>query len=1096
MRKKKLFPRISAIIIAFAVVFSMCITPIEGGVVQAEEETGQNLEGTTNDVDTNDAVVDDVNTDDLDTGKDVSTLADNASEAQPLDENSEGEDADEAEEDFDVELLYGDPALPDEDALVLTFLGDGFTEDQLGNPENTEYIPDTTKATAEQKKFWNYAQTAATYMMKTSPWDEFKDCIKIYGIGTVSKDTGAKGCDAKTAAEAAKDDRDTYFRSYYWSGGMQRALVIDSYGQAKVNALKEKYVKSDYEVIFVNSEEVGGTGGNICVFSVDPDTYECTLHELGHTVGKLADEYWPGRGYEAANMTSDSNPETIKWSRFLGKNGVGIYEYSDGASGWYRPSQNCKMQFLGEQFPYCEVCKEGLRDTISQLSNVQNISYQLYADEFYEGDELPDMSEYFILRKGKEKSTLQELDKDSYNLEYYKDGTLLDEQPTKAGTYTVKATFNGNDVFPDACELEGEYTIGLPNAVTITAESKTYDGKPANIKYEVDTKKLNITDYDAKLHYTGTDKFAVGESGTYDSDEAPVKPGEYKVNVQIYDKDGTKVSEKNQAFTILFAIDKVVDHENGSNYPVKDDTNYSGAYSYYNNKTIPILGEGFTAEEQDKFDELAAELIEYMRNREPYKETDMYFNYTTIKTVSDNSGIGTTPNGTYFELTYDENGKITPTIENATAAHSVAYEQGNHYYQSAIVIVNDKNAKESAVEDPNAATSIKHRSIFITPDKAGMEFAAQEVLNRIADMDKGYVAKTDEEKSELRARLLDKIVYGGTPSSRPGRASKLYAPVLSTAYNETFVANGKPVDLTPYFITYAGRTPIPAEKVGYDITYYANNNGAVGEKLSGAPSEPGTYYAYAVTKTDGNLDLSDIPGYANNINLVITRGFTSFTISAAGEKPAEVTTSNTVTKEQVTANTNNLNKKIKATQKKNSLAVSWGKVSKADGYEVYAAKCGNNFTKVKTIKGNKTVSYTIKKINGKKLNTKKTYKIYVKAYRVVNGKKEYIGKSLTMHPVGNKNKTYTNAKSVKAAKKSVSLKTGKTKKVSIKVTKQSGKKKLLKASHVAKLRYFSTNAKVATVTSGGTIKAKSKGTCTVYAVAANGVKTSIKVTVK
>lgn len=858
MGKKLLFPKVTAIIIAISLILSMCIVPNGSGVAKAEGEAGTNV-------------------------TDVNAL-DNATE-EPTDEE-EGKTEDLAEEEFDVKLLFGNPDLPDEDAVVLTFLGDGFQEDQLGDPNNTISIPDTTVAKTEDKKFWNYAQTAADYMMETSPWDEFKDCVKIYGIGVISKDTGAKGCDAKTAAEAATDNRDTYFKSEYWSGGMQRALVIGDYGREKVAELKEKYVKSDYEIILVNSEEIGGTGGSICVFSVDPDVYECTLHELGHTVGKLADEYWPGAAYarEYANMTSNNDPETISWKRFLGKNGIGIYEYGDGGDGWYRPSQNCKMQFLGVQYPFCEVCKEGFRDSISELTNVQHISFQLYADDFYEKDELPDMSEYFILRKGSEKKNLQELDESNYTLTYYKDGEELGEQPIAAGTYTVKATFAGDDIF-EPCELEGTYTIGLPNAVTITVDNKTYDGSPIDVTYDVDTEKLGIEEYDAEVHYTGTDKFAIGESGKYDSEKAPVKPGEYTVNVKIYNKDHVLVSEKNKSFTILFKVSQVVNHE--------DTVNYPGASSLYNNKTIPIVGEGFTIEEQDKFEEYAEKLIKYMRNTEPYKETDLYFNYTTVETVSDKSGIGTSPNGTYFQLTYDEKGKITPTIENATAAHSVAYEQANHYYQSVIVIVNDKNAKESAVVDPNASTSIKHRAIFITPDESGMEFAAREVLNRIADMDKNYVPSTDEEKEELRARLLDKIVYGGTPSSRPGRASSLYAPVLSTAYNEKFIADGKPVDLSSYFIAYAGRTPIPEGKVSYDITYYADNNGEMGEQLNEAPSEPGTYYALAVTKTDegkkyaSGVDLSEISGYSDNINFMRARGLTSFTISENTDKPAD-----------------------------------------------------------------------------------------------------------------------------------------------------------------------------------------------------------------
>ena len=57
-------------------------------------------------------------------------------------------------------------------------------------------------------------------------------------------------------------------------------------------------------------------------------------------------------------------------------------------------------------------------------------------------------------------------------------------------------------------------------------------------------------------------------------------------------------------------------------------------------------------------------------------------------------------------------------------------------------------------------------------------------------------------------------------------------------------------------------------------------------------------------------------------------------------------------------------------------------------------------------------------------------------------------------------------------------------------------KKLLPKKHIVPYRYFSTNDKVASVSKTGKIKGKKKGTCTIYVVATNGVKKSIKVTVR
>ena len=115
---------------------------------------------------------------------------------------------------------------------------------------------------------------------------------------------------------------------------------------------------------------------------------------------------------------------------------------------------------------------------------------------------------------------------------------------------------------------------------------------------------------------------------------------------------------------------------------------------------------------------------------------------------------------------------------------------------------------------------------------------------------------------------------------------------------------------------------------------------------------------------------------------------------------------------------------------------------------------------------------------------------------MVKGKKEVIAKSFTLHVAGKSHKKYTNAKSIQVSKTKITIKKGASKKLKAKTTKQSTKKKLYLKNHVATYRYFSTNKRVASVSSSGTVKGKGKGTCTIYIVAANGVKKGVKVTVK
>ena len=182
---------------------------------------------------------------------------------------------------------------------------------------------------------------------------------------------------------------------------------------------------------------------------------------------------------------------------------------------------------------------------------------------------------------------------------------------------------------------------------------------------------------------------------------------------------------------------------------------------------------------------------------------------------------------------------------------------------------------------------------------------------------------------------------------------------------------------------------------------------------------------------------------------------------------------------------------------KTSLAISWNKIHGAAGYDIFFAECNHRgktivCKNVKTIKRNKTFKWTR---NG--LKKKTAYKAYVKAYVMKNGKKSYVRTSPMMHAyTGGQKKNYANAKSVNVKKTKATLKKGKTFKIKASVKKVNKNKKLMPKSHVATLRYMTSNKKVATVNSSGKVTAKGKGTCTIVAFAHNGVSKNIKVTVK
>ena len=175
--------------------------------------------------------------------------------------------------------------------------------------------------------------------------------------------------------------------------------------------------------------------------------------------------------------------------------------------------------------------------------------------------------------------------------------------------------------------------------------------------------------------------------------------------------------------------------------------------------------------------------------------------------------------------------------------------------------------------------------------------------------------------------------------------------------------------------------------------------------------------------------------------------------------------------------------------------ISWNKVSGADRYVVYMAKC-NYKGKTYKYKEVKTVSGKTYKWKAAKLARHTAYKFYVVAQKKVNGKYATLAKSNDGHFfTGNYRNSLTNPKALKLNKSSIKLAKGKTATIKGTVTKVKKKKKLA-TGHAEKLRFISNDPTVATVSSSGKITAKSAGTATIYVQTINGMWKKCKVTVK
>ena len=237
-----------------------------------------------------------------------------------------------------------------------------------------------------------------------------------------------------------------------------------------------------------------------------------------------------------------------------------------------------------------------------------------------------------------------------------------------------------------------------------------------------------------------------------------------------------------------------------------------------------------------------------------------------------------------------------------------------------------------------------------------------------------------------------------------------------------------------------------------------------------ATDENGDFKYYSVTQGDYYRE--------HTVKVTLNATFTSDRITDAEKAEAEEA----------------INAELNGTSSAKAVTIYWGKVKKADKIVVYAAYCGKakGYKKIATLKGDAT-KYDITKLNGKPLNQKKNVKAYVVAYRKVNGKYKKITKSLKLHVAGYKSKR-TNTKEIKLKKSKFTLNKGKTAKIKGSIVLEDSKKKPV--NHVKKLRFKSSNKKVAKVTKSGKIIAKGKGTCTIYVFANNGMAKKVKVVVK
>ncbi|MFC9292798.1 M64 family metallopeptidase [Streptomyces sp. NPDC057011] len=242
---------------------------------------------------------------------------------------------------------------PTADRLDVVFVGDGYTAAELDR-----FHADVSRKWAE--------------VTAVEPYTTYRALFNVWTVDAVSRESGVSGDPDRAVV------RDTALGSYFWCEEIERLLCID---QPKVDAYVAKAPAADLVIVLANSAKYGGAGYNepsatlgyegISTASAGhAKSGQVAIHETGHSLGKLADEYFYAgvpdyekyTGPEPAESNSSTLPadrmaaERAKWYRWLGEQSpdggtVGAYEGGGYfTTGLYRPTDNSIMRVLGKPF--------------------------------------------------------------------------------------------------------------------------------------------------------------------------------------------------------------------------------------------------------------------------------------------------------------------------------------------------------------------------------------------------------------------------------------------------------------------------------------------------------------------------------------------------------------------------------------------------------------------------------------------------------------------------------------------------------------------------------------------------------------------------
>ena len=197
---------------------------------------------------------------------------------------------------------------PRENRINLVFLSEGFMEEELD-------------------AFVYHARNYLGGLLATPPFDDYMSYLNAFVVRVASAESGSDH-------PSAMLKRDTYFNSSYGNLGQDRLIEIppNSYesdfqsGHGKVQALLKTFsFEHAIPILIVNDPEYGGSGDGsgraLTIVSLNNSGVRLMLHEFGHTLASLGDEYvYESLAYlaqESPNTTREYRRDFIPWHDWI-----------------------------------------------------------------------------------------------------------------------------------------------------------------------------------------------------------------------------------------------------------------------------------------------------------------------------------------------------------------------------------------------------------------------------------------------------------------------------------------------------------------------------------------------------------------------------------------------------------------------------------------------------------------------------------------------------------------------------------------------------------------------------------------------------------